>query len=495
MSVKDKAAAIDRFVRTIKASGVYDDIGTACIMAGWTNLAGALTPLKGAAPTNVSGLFQDADLDPGIGLKGNGSSKYLNSNRANNADGQNDHHMACYATAPNTLAAGPLMGSGRNAFTGTDQITNATSLSPTDLIVFSRLSTTLTYDAVAGGINAVGLQGISRSESAGYKARVNGADTNITRASAPPVSDNTFVFDRNPQGAAASPTDATLSWYSIGSATDLAALDSAVSTLMADLRAIDEAGFDRDALAYIRNVEAADGSYLETGVKQAINAFVVGCKADGIWDALKASCIMCGARTISGALVPLAGTAPTAYSFASGDYDRSSGLKGDGSTKYLDSGRANDADGQNDFHIAVHETATHNNGSVFGASVSFADIPNASISQISYRASTASLVLRAKDYNSDTQTRATGVVGFTGVNRGSSSSFSFRFGGTGGSIEAFSAAATTANYLIFAQNNVGSTIGSFSNARLAFYSIGSSLDLAALDNRVSTLVSAIAAAI
>jgi hypothetical protein len=96
---------------------------------------------------------------------------------------------------------------------------------------------------------------------------------------------------------------------------------------------------DVDAIAYIAAVEVADAEPLELGVKRSINAFVKGCKADGIWDAIKASCIMAGARTLAGALVPLKGTAPTNFNFVSGDYNRKTGLVGDGSTKYLDSNR------------------------------------------------------------------------------------------------------------------------------------------------------------
>jgi hypothetical protein len=72
------------------------------------------------------------------------------------------------------------------------------------------------------------------------------------------------------------------------------------------------------------------------------------CKADGTFSAIKAACLLCGARTLAGALVPLVGTAPTnvADGFVSGDYTRGGatpGLKGDG-TSYLDSGRAGDDD-------------------------------------------------------------------------------------------------------------------------------------------------------
>ena len=57
--------------------------------------------------------------------------------------------------------------------------------------------------------------------------------------------------------------------------------------------------YDADASAYILAVEAADGQTLEPATRSAINKFVVGCKADGIWAAIKASCIMAGARTFS----------------------------------------------------------------------------------------------------------------------------------------------------------------------------------------------------
>ena len=79
---------------------------------------------------------------------------------------------------------------------------------------------------------------------------------------------------------------------------------------------------DPDALAYLAEVERIDGQALESGTRNAVIAFVTGCKADGIWTAIKASCILSGARTLSGALMPLAGTAPSNFNFVSGDYNR-----------------------------------------------------------------------------------------------------------------------------------------------------------------------------
>jgi hypothetical protein len=50
---------------------------------------------------------------------------------------------------------------------------------------------------------------------------------------------------------------------------------------------------------------------------------------------------------------------------------------------------------------------------------------------------------------------------------------------------------STGNYFIFSDN----TGGNHSNARLAFYSIGGSLNLNLLRDRVTALINAIAAAI
>jgi hypothetical protein len=115
---------------------------------------------------------------------------------------------------------------------------------------------------------------------------------------------------------------------------------------------------DADVLAYVLAVEAADGDRLEDGVISAYESFITGCKGDGIWSAIKASCILAGARTISGALVPLVGSAPTNNNFVPGDYNRKTGLKGDGTNKNITTNRLNNADPQNSKHIAVYRTQT-----------------------------------------------------------------------------------------------------------------------------------------
>ena len=125
--------------------------------------------------------------------------------------------------------------------------------------------------------------------------------------------------------------------------------------------------FDADALAYITVVETADGQALEDGVKIAINNFIIGLKTDGIWESIKASVIMAGARTLNGALVPLKGPAPTNFNFVAGDYNRKTGLKGNGSTKYMDTNYkiSYSLTGEN-LHLGIVGSENLNSGRPFG---------------------------------------------------------------------------------------------------------------------------------
>jgi len=247
---------------------------------------------------------------------------------------------------------------------------------------------------------------------------------------------------------------------------------------------------DPDAVSYVAAVEAADGQDLEFGVARAINDFVLGCKDDGIWDAIKASCILAGARTLNGALVPLVGTAPTNFNFVAGDYNRETGLVGDGSTKYLNSNRNNNADPQDNHHLGAFASSIQSNlalgvrqgtpttgvGGRFIAFNLFRDVPNADTSQ-SFGSAVA------------------GDSTFYGTSRTSSSEYVARIGGASSTIASTSTTPVSGDLFVFAQNTTSIGPQSHTTSRLAFYSIGESLDLAALDTRVSNLITAIGAAI
>jgi hypothetical protein len=234
--------------------------------------------------------------------------------------------------------------------------------------------------------------------------------------------------------------------------------------------------YDTDAQVYISAVEAADGQGLEDGVKNAINTFVIGCKSDGIWTAIKASCILAGARTLTGALVPLMGTAPTNFNFVSGDYDRKTGLVGNGSTKYLDSNRNNNADPQNNQHLSVH-------AGTLGLSVALSGLTGSAATGISHIGLGAVRSRNAIPLGVAMQT------GFNGISRNNSANYQQRVAASTATLT--QASETPANQnLALLRTDVF-----YGTHRIAFYSIGESLDLALLDARVTTLINAFAAAI
>jgi hypothetical protein len=250
------------------------------------------------------------------------------------------------------------------------------------------------------------------------------------------------------------------------------------------------AALDPDAAAYIAAVEAADTQALEVGVKDAINAFVVGCKADGIWGAIKASCILAGARTLTGALVPLVGAAPTNYNFVAGDYNRKTGLVGDESTKYLDSNRNNNADPQNSKHCSFYYS---NIGTVVGVQHlgSSQTSGNTMIRGNAVNQSDAILAVNSAGTHTITSAYSTSSGGFASVSRAGSSGFSARINGVTSVLSSASVTPLNQNIFVFRRG----ADNFYSNARLAFYSIGESLDLALLDARVTALINAFDAAI
>ena len=488
MTLKARITAIDRFIKGCREDGIYDDLNACCVMAGWSNLAGALTPLVGTAPTNSG--FLDTDYDRGgIGITGDGSS-YLNSNRDNNADGPNDQHLAVFATSPSS--DGKVL-AGRGTFI--------------DATTIIRSATTIYFrnrggssGGITGAGTSTGLYGSSRSAAEQFLVRANNDTQTSLVAATGVISGDIYIFDSNGYGAGVE-TDATLSFYSIGSslgsdpATGLAALDARVSTLMSDLRSIEESDFDADALTYIRAVEAADGSYLETDVKVAINQLVAGLKFDSLWDSIGTSCLLCGPRTIAGALVPLRGDAPTPYGFVSGDYSRTGGLGDPDAASYLDSNVSGGEYDDENHHWSVYFTS----GSSLANRAHFGYITNTIVGQPDYSYSflfTDSTNNMLAFYLGTTTFyggagAATGLAGMSANNDGT---FTSRIDGINKQSAATSQTLYPANYYVFARNNVPGAAAK-TDATLAFYSIGTSLDLALLDSHITAYVTAIGAAL
>lgn len=254
------------------------------------------------------------------------------------------------------------------------------------------------------------------------------------------------------------------------------------------------------------DVAAGNTQGLELAVTDAISTCLQALVADGILGVsggvlaqaaslIKASCFMQGARTLSGALVPLAADmpAPTNFNFVAGDYNRRTGLLGDGSTKYLNSNRNQNSDPQNNAHISVFQSTHATRG------VSRWAIGTLGASGSKGLATTPTLtygIMNDSTFYSiaDSSTQA----GFWGVARSSPSSLVMRYNSISHIGSAQSTATTGNNIMIFARSGnpaTATTATDFSNGRFSFYSIGEFVDLAILDARITALSNAIQAAI
>jgi hypothetical protein len=249
---------------------------------------------------------------------------------------------------------------------------------------------------------------------------------------------------------------------------------------------------DPDALAYLSEVERADGQALESGTRDAVIAFVTGCKADGIWNAIKASCILAGARTLSGALVPLAGTAPALLGTEAGwNYARKTGLQGNGTNNAIDTNQLNNAQPQNSKHLALHFRSIGGAGIVYWSSQGV----DATSGNTSGDNAAGGRYSANGGLTSNTPGLPTSNT-LLGVSRFSATQMDLRLNGNTLLYALNSASPSSLSILLQARrNNSTNALENFRSDRLAFYSIGESLNLALLDARVTTLINAFDAAI
>lgn len=245
---------------------------------------------------------------------------------------------------------------------------------------------------------------------------------------------------------------------------------------------------DSDAISYIAAVESADGSSLEDAVKYVIEDFILGCKSDGIWSAIKASCILAGARTLNGALVPLVGSAPTNFNFVSADYNRETGLLGNGSSKYLNTNRSNNSDPQNSKHLSAFYTISPSR-TTDRATLAMTAAAGTGQSQLITNA-TVNFFRINRSGGGGGVSNSSSFTGLFGASRSNSTTIQTRFNSSSGNISETSFPPGSASIDAFRRGTTN-----YSDGRMSFYSIGESLDLALLDTRVSTLMTALAAAI
>jgi len=242
--------------------------------------------------------------------------------------------------------------------------------------------------------------------------------------------------------------------------------------------------YDTDALTYINAVQAADGQSLENGIKIAINDFVVGCKSDGIWTSIVNSCIMAGANTLSGALIPLVGTAPGNVGFTSSDYNRKTGLIGNGTSKYLATAYNNTVLPTDNDHLSCYVTQAPTIGA---ATKIFIGTATGSGGRL-YIACNTTSGLNFKNRTSLTAGITIAnegiTTGFKGNTRSGPTSTIFRTSQANTSDATASTTLISQTIGIFA----ATTPVQYTDARMSFYSLGTNIDLALLDSRITTFM-------
>lgn len=115
--------------------------------------------------------------------------------------------------------------------------------------------------------------------------------------------------------------------------------------------------YDADAINWFETRVPAAGGTTVTATRLAVNTFTLAAKSNGYWTKLNRINLFCGDQ-LAACLVPLkvgAGAATdTNVNFVGGDYSQATGLTGNGTTKYLNTGLLANALTLNDTRLAVY---------------------------------------------------------------------------------------------------------------------------------------------
>jgi hypothetical protein len=230
---------------------------------------------------------------------------------------------------------------------------------------------------------------------------------------------------------------------------------------------------DADAQSYIAQVESADGQSLEEGVKISINNLILGLKGHNLWSNLNHLLLLSGPRTLNGLLVPVKGTAPTLNNFTIDDYNRKTGIVGDGSSKYINSNvKLTDMFASDGGHIGVRVVrSTLLNSAYMGAKGSTTSTGSALLGVGGTSTTIESRVLMVTT-QTITNTLRHDADGFYCVNKQAGAGYYVIYpnqqSGVGWTL---STTTTSTDIYVLANNNNG-TADSYSNGRVGLYLLG-----------------------
>lgn len=206
----------------VTLGGAYWDTMLSATSFVGVGIQGITVPLRDGMTVPTQNNFVAADLNQLTGLKGNLSSKWIDTNIGGQTPDQDDNSISTYATEVNTY---------NNHYLSTGGALGATHIYP-----ISSTSLICRISGAGAGVNATPLHfaGATRSAASVMNIRANGTDFSNTSTSVQQLTDNFNVFGR----PNANRTDARLATYHIGPALDLATLEGLQDTLLSEIAAI-----------------------------------------------------------------------------------------------------------------------------------------------------------------------------------------------------------------------------------------------------------------
>ena len=247
------------------------------------------------------------------------------------------------------------------------------------------------------------------------------------------------------------------------------------------------AAFSAEAQNYFSRLDAAgDTTYVD--YKQPLANYIDGLVALGgaYWDTMVSAASFVGVG-IQGVTVPLRAGMPalsnTNNNFVAGDLDQLTGLKGDGSTKYINANVTDSDTSQDDVSMSCWvSTGTVVNNAVFMGTT-----------RTGMQSTTADFAPKIKSRSTSSNqvnVSPTLVRNFFGHTRTNSTDFDYSINGASGTATRTSIASVAEDVGLF---NTGSPTGVYSDSRLATYHYGPALNLATLEALQDTLITEIAA--
>ena len=454
----------------VTLGGAYWDTMLSAASFVGVGIEGVTVPLRDGMTVPSNENFVVGDLDQLTGLKGDASTKLINTNVAGDSVSINDVSFSCYTTERGT--------SGRQYLSSFDkQVIQAGFTVSQRFTLKAQSGTAVNIDSTT---DSVGFIGLSRDNSADFDCYVMDREVTQVEASSDTGTTDFSLFAFRPL-APTGYNNCRISTYHVGPALNLATLEGLQATLLAEIAGI---GFSTEAANYFsRLVNAGDSTFL--AYRQPLANYIDSLVTLGgaYWDDMKSAASFVGVG-IQGVTVPLRDgmTVPTQNNFVAGDLNPLTGLKGNGSTKDIATGiTTDDAGTLDDVSISMYlteQSATPATRAFIGAQ-GLVIRETAIINEVN---------TKSRNFTNQT-TAATSILGFIGHSRSANNSYTLRLDGSSTALGVFSTTVPPTQMGLFRE----STTGTRTDARLATYHAGPALDLATLEGLQDTLISEIAA--